>query len=83
MMRSQLNRRTWLKAAAAGASLTILRDSRSARGYFANQRLGIALVGLSGRGKWFVDTVPRIGETVVALCDVHERRGCRCVSQIS
>ena len=74
-MRSQIHRRDWLRAAAvAGASLTVLRDSRSARGYFANEKLGVALVGLSGRGEWFVETVPRIGENVVALCDVNQKR---------
>ena len=74
-MRSRINRREWLRAAAvAGASLLVLRDSRSARGYFANEKLGVALVGLSGRGAWFVETVPRIGENVVALCDVNQQR---------
>jgi hypothetical protein len=74
-MISRMHRRDWLRAAAAGgASLVVLRDSRSARGYFANEKLGAALVGLSGRGQWFVETVPRIGEDVVALCDVNQRR---------
>ncbi len=74
-MISRMHRRDWLRAAAAGgASLVILRDSRSARGYFANEKLGAALVGLSGRGQWFVETVPRIGEDVVALCDVNQSR---------
>ncbi len=74
-MHSRINRRQWLRAAAvAGGSLTVLRDSRSARGYFANEKLGVALVGLSGRGQWFVETVPRIGEDVVALCDVNQKR---------
>ena len=71
-MISRMHRRDWLRAAAAGgASLVVLRDSRSARGYFANEKLGAALVGLSGRGQWFVETVPRIGEDVVAACDVE------------
>jgi hypothetical protein len=74
-MISRMHRRDWLRAAAAGgASLVVLRDSRSARGYFANEKLGAALVGLSGRGQWFVETMPRIGEDVVALCDVNQRR---------
>ncbi len=51
-----------------------MRDSRSARGYFANEKLERGLVGLSGRGQWFVETMPRIGEDVVALCDVNQRR---------
>ena len=74
-MRFRMDRRDWLRgAAAAGASLTVLRDARSARGYFANEKLGAALVGVSGRGRWFVETVPRIGEEVVALCDVNQKR---------
>ena len=73
-MSSRIHRRDWLRTAVAGASLIVLRDSRSARGYFANEKLGVALVGLSGRGQWFVETVPRIGENVVALCDVNLKR---------
>ncbi|MHB0961148.1 MAG: Gfo/Idh/MocA family protein [Pirellulaceae bacterium] len=74
-MNSKIHRRDWLRTtAAAGASLIVLRDSRSARGYFANEKLGVALVGLSGRGAWFVETIPRIGEDVVALCDVNQKR---------
>jgi hypothetical protein len=46
----------------------------AARGYAANERLNIALVGCGGRGTWFVDTVPRIGANLVALCDVNEQR---------
>lgn len=81
-MTTRLHRRDWLRTVAAtGASLTILRDSRSARGYFANERLGAALVGLSGRGRWFVETVPRIGENVVALCDVNQRRAAEAFQQ--
>jgi hypothetical protein len=74
-MNSRINRREWLSSATvAGVSLTVLHDSRSARGYYANEKLGVALVGLSGRGQWFVETVPRIGEEVVALCDVNQKR---------
>jgi predicted dehydrogenase len=58
---------------AAGAALTIL-PAASARGYAANEKLNVALVGVSGRGSWFVETIPRIGENVVALCDVNQQR---------
>jgi len=58
----------------AGASLLVLTNSRSARSYLANETLGVALVGVSGRGSWFVDTIPRIGENVVAMCDVNDHR---------
>ena len=48
-MNHRLPRRQWMQTVAAtSASLIILRDSRSAHGYFANEKLGVALVGLSG-----------------------------------
>ncbi len=72
---SRQSRRDFLRRAAlGGAGLVILSNSRSARAYAANEKLGVALVGLSGRGQWFVETVPRIGENVVALCDVNQKR---------
>jgi hypothetical protein len=74
-MSCRMHRRQWLKTLTiSGASFMVLRDSRSARGYVANEKLGVALVGLSGRGGWFVEAIPRIGENVVALCDVNQQR---------
>ncbi len=70
----QHHRRRFLQAIGAGASFWVLRDSRSARAYHANQKLGAALVGVSGRGSWFVQIAPRIGTDVVAMCDVNQRR---------
>jgi hypothetical protein len=58
---------------AAGAALTIL-PTGTARGYAANEKLNVALIGVGGRGSWFVDCIPRIGENVVAMCDVNEQR---------
>jgi len=73
-MSARVSRRRFLGSSAAlGAGLTILPGGL-VRGYAANERLGVALVGLSGRGQWFVETVPHIGENVVALCDVNQRR---------
>ena len=43
------------------------------RAYAANERLNVALVGVGGRGKWFVDTIPRM-EKVVAVCDVNDQK---------
>ena len=59
-------------AAGAAAGLTILRDSRSAFGYTANERLGVAIIGAGGRGAANLRGVQ--GENIVALCDVDERR---------
>ncbi|MFW6107146.1 MAG: Gfo/Idh/MocA family protein [bacterium] len=73
-MRSPMDRRTFLSTAALGtAGLVVLRDSRSARGAPANDKLDVALVGVFGRGRWFVQTMPRL-ENVVALCDVNDRK---------
>ncbi len=66
-----LSRRNLLGAA---AGLLILKDSRSARSFAANERLNLALVGVSGRGDWFVGCLPGMGQNLVALCDVNEHR---------
>ena len=74
-MESQVNRRTFLRnTALSGVSLLILKNSRSARSYQANEKLNIALIGVGGRGRWFVSTIPKMGTNVVAMCDVNERK---------
>ncbi len=74
MQRSTVTRRGFLaRGASAGAGLMILRHSASAWGYAANAKLNVALVGVGGRGQWFVDTIPRL-ENVVALCDVNRQK---------
>ncbi len=50
-----------------------MKGDASARGYRANEKLNLALVGVGGRGEWFVDTIPRM-ENVVALCDVNDQK---------
>ncbi len=67
-------RRAFIRTAAAGtAGLLILKDSRSVRGAPANEKLDVALVGVGGRGRWFVDTMPKLAN-VVAMCDVNDQR---------
>ena len=74
-MESQVNRRAFLRnTALSGVSLLILKNSRSARSYQANEKLNIALIGVGGRGRWFVSTIPKMGTNVVAMCDVNERK---------
>ncbi len=65
-------RRFLVSSAALGAGLTIL-PVRLVRGYSANERINVALIGVGGRGTWFVDTIPRM-ENVVAVCDVNTRK---------
>lgn len=72
-MKSCVSRRGFLRSATAiGAGLTIL-PARSACSYAANEKLNVALVGVGGRGQWFVDTIPRM-ERVVAVCDVNDEK---------
>jgi len=61
-------------AAATAACGPLLLAPASALGYAANEQLGIALIGVGGRGQWFVETIPRIGQRVVAMCDVNDAR---------
>jgi hypothetical protein len=55
------------------AGIVILRNSQSARGTSANEKINVALIGVGGRGTWFVDTIPRM-ENVVAICDINRQK---------
>jgi hypothetical protein len=69
------HRRRFLKtAAAAAAGCWILRDSRSLRSAQANEKLNLAVVGLGSRGSYHIDTVPRVGQNLVAVCDADRNR---------
>lgn len=71
---TQPTRRVFLRdAALGGVGLTLLTNSRSARAYAANERLNVALIGVGGRGRWFVDEMPKLAN-VVAMCDVNESK---------
>ena len=73
-MSSRTDRRSFLRnTAGTGLGLLILKNSQSVSTAQANEKLNIALVGVGGRGTWFVDTIPKM-ENVVALCDVNEQR---------
>ena len=51
-MRTQFNRRSFIKASAFGsAGLLVLRDSRSVGAYHANEKLNIAIIGACGQGE--------------------------------
>ena len=73
-MAHRINRRAFLRHAAAGtAGLVILADPRSATTAQANEKLNVALIGLGGRGLWFVRTMPKLSN-VVAVCDVSDKK---------
>ena len=74
-MESRVSRRAFLgNTALGGIGLVLLKNSRSAWSYQANEKLNIALIGVGGRGRWFVSTIPKMGTNVVAMCDVNERK---------
>lgn len=82
-MRTRTDRREFLKGtAAAGAGVWIARNRARAESRSPNEKLNIALVGVDGRGKWFVDTLPRLGENVVALCDVDDERSAEAFARL-
>jgi len=69
-----MTRRDFLTSTAlGGAGLLIFESSRSVWSYEANEKLNIGLIGVGGRGTWFVQIIPKM-ENVVAMCDVNERR---------
>lgn len=83
-MSTSFSRRHFLKSSVQGAlGLTILSGSASALSYRANEKLNIALVGIGGRGAWFVDTIPRLGENVVAVCDVNDERAAESLKKMA
>ncbi|MGQ9573913.1 MAG: Gfo/Idh/MocA family protein [Thermoguttaceae bacterium] len=74
-MSCRMTRRELLRTAGWGAAgWWILPNSRSVWSYQANQKLAVALVGLGKRGMGFVQSIPRVGQEVVALCDANNNR---------
>ena len=70
-----MQRRRFLRQSAlGGAGLLLLDSARSVRGYPANEKLNLGLVGVGGRGSWFAGQIPALGENLVALCDVDETK---------
>ena len=60
-MKSTMHCRRFLaRTGQSGAGLSILANSGSLWGYAANEKLRVALVGVGGRGEWFVDAIPRM-----------------------
>jgi len=70
-MKSPATRRDFLKSSLFGASgVLLVRDSKAAFGYQANDKLNLAAIGIGGMGRGNIANVS--GENLVALCDVHQ-----------
>jgi len=68
-----MNRREFLRGTVtAGSGLTLLGPG-AIRTYAANERVNVGLIGVSGRGTWFVDCMPGMSN-IVAMCDVNDYR---------
>ncbi|MBI4657753.1 MAG: Gfo/Idh/MocA family oxidoreductase [Verrucomicrobia bacterium] len=69
-----ISRRGFLvRSGTAAGGFLILKSLHSLRAAPANDRLNVAIIGVGGRGRWFVDTMPKLAN-VAALCDVNEQR---------
>jgi hypothetical protein len=74
-MKRSISRRRFLAGAASAGAGALVLPRVSAGSYRANEQVGIAVVGVSGRGSWFVGLLERDrAMRGVALCDVNTQR---------
>jgi hypothetical protein len=74
-MTARMNRRGFLRAATcAGTSFLVLRHSRSALSYPANEKLNIAVVGVGNRGTYHARTILKGSQKLVVICDANRDR---------
>ncbi|HYW79787.1 MAG TPA: Gfo/Idh/MocA family oxidoreductase [Thermoguttaceae bacterium] len=83
MRKRTVHRREFLTASAQAAVALSIIPEGLAFGATANEKLNIALVGIGGRGTWFVDTIPRTGQNVVAVCDVNDDRAAESLKKMA
>lgn len=63
-----------VRTGGTGLGLFLLAPAGSAWSYQANEKLNLAVVGLGARGPYLVDVVKRVGENLLAVCDVNRQR---------
>ncbi len=67
-MTHRITRRSYLKSTAAAATAFTILPAGLARGYAANEKLNLGIIGAGGRGGANLQAVA--GENIAALCDV-------------
>src|SRR5690606_31558318 len=77
MSENNVDRRHFLKTGAAGASALALTAASYRKVYGANERLGIAFLGVGGRCQQHIDVILQMKKegkpvTPVAVCDVWD-----------
>jgi predicted dehydrogenase len=76
MARSKVHRRDFLKTSAVGATAMTLTAASAKRVYGANERIGVAFVGVGGRCQAHLDIVNELKKEnkaePVAVCDVWD-----------
>jgi predicted dehydrogenase len=77
MARSKIHRRDFLKTTAAGATALSLSAVSASRVLGANERIGVAFLGVGGRCQAHLDVINKLkadgqGVEPVAVCDVWE-----------
>src|SRR6185369_7213331 len=77
MTRANVNRRDFIRDSAAGAVALSLTAASAKRVYGANERIGVAFVGVGGRCQAHLDIVNKLnkegkGVQPVAVCDVWD-----------
>ncbi len=74
-MPGPMTRRRFLRRTTFSATgFLLLGSARSVWSAQANEKLNLALVGVGGRGSWFAGAMPRLGQNLIALCDVDENK---------
>lgn len=73
-MKRGMARRDFLTSAASVGAGVLFLPRISAATYAANEKLNIALVGCGTRGRGLLEAVRRVGENIVAMCDVNQQR---------
>src|ERR1043166_8132944 len=69
-----MHRRDYMKGAAAAGALGLAN-----RGFAANDRIQIGVIGVGGRGSYVARPFSRVGKEdsscqIVAVCDVYQKR---------